>query len=125
MGWVGLSVTCLVWQAQNRGPHAVLVILGHKKELWTISQSSTKEIRNSTATVCGENRNLQHRGIVWDLQIRKSEKTLVLFILVSVKEIIIDKSELASHIGSFSEILKVSLGPVWPQMTINPEWWML
>lgn len=76
------------------------VILGW---LWTISQGSTKDIRSSTATVCEENRNLQNWGIFWDLQIRKSEKTLVLFVLVSVKEIIIDRSELVSDIGSFSE----------------------
>lgn len=62
-----------------------------------------KEIRNSTETVCGENRNLQHLGIFWDLQIRKREKRSVLFILVSVKEIISDTSELVSDTGRFSE----------------------
>lgn len=46
---------------------------------------------------------------------------LVLFILVSVKENISDRSELVSDIGSFSESGVLALGEVRPQMTINSE----
>lgn len=46
---------------------------------------------------------IENWGIFSDLQIRKAEKTLALLILVSVKAIIIGRSERVSDIGSFSE----------------------
>lgn len=62
----------------------------HKKKLGTAQQLSVEktEIFNIG-------------GFFWDLRIRKIEKTLILFILVSVKDT--DRSELVSDIGSFLE----------------------